>query len=200
MSDVNDLSSDPYIRATLTTTYGSSDTLHTHTINFRTHTERRTLNPEFHDKWIVSGVPASGFTLTLRLRDEDPGNHNDRLGKSIVSFPLQGQQIDKDWSSGETECKVHKRKGSLKSKLTTFGARVLTCGNIDHHCRILLSVKVLGRAQAQNDTRLYTIGPRAFLFPLHMLLYSHIPPIRSIFPTFLTHAGMLSRIDKSPQH
>ena len=129
-------------------------------LTFRTHTERRTLNPVFNEKWLVSGIPSAGFTLSLNLIDEDPGNHDDRLGKGVHTFPSPGQQLVDEWSSGMIECKVHKRKGSLKSKFLTYGARIMTRGNVDHHCRIQLSVKVLGRARDQKDPRVYTLGPR----------------------------------------
>lgn len=180
ISDLNNLSSDPYIRAILSTKYepsGRSDDRQS--IMFRTHTERRTLNPVFNETWFVSGIPSTGFTLTLRLRDEDPGNRDDKLGKSVITFPSQGQALDDNWSSGELECKVHKRKGGMKSRLTTYGARVMTCGGVDHHCRIRLSVKVLGRAENQEEKRVYTVGPREFFLPLSVVLWDVLTFVQS---------------------
>ncbi|KAK7692157.1 hypothetical protein QCA50_003776 [Cerrena zonata] len=174
ISDLNNLSSDPYVRATLSTKYGSSGhSEEQHSINFRTHTERRTLNPVFNEKWVVSGIPSSGFTLTLNVRDEDPGNHDDQLGKSTVVFPSQGQQLNDEWSSGEVECKVHKRKGNLKSKLTTYGVRMLTCGGVEHHCRLWIRVRVLSRAENQDDKRVYTLGPQRY--------FQHFSPMLGFF-------------------
>ena len=162
VADLHDLSCDPYIRATLSVEYGP-DPSDLHFIEYRTPTVRRTLNPEFNAPWIVSGVPMSGFLLSLRLRDEDPRNYDDDLGKAVIRLPWP-QELDnklrEGWDSGEREYKVHKRKGSVLSRLFTCFANVVTWGDIGHRVRIWVRAEVLGKAEDQTSRRLYTIGPR----------------------------------------
>lgn len=159
VSDVNNFSCDPYFHATLSTGHGdgSSDT---HSLTYRTHTVRRTRDPSFDSQWLVSGIPASGFTLSLTLFDEDPGNFDDKLGKAVLHFPENGLSLDDGWESKQQEYKVHKRKGVLSSKLWTFVAKVATRGKVGHRCRVWVSVQVVGKADDQKDRRLYTLGPR----------------------------------------
>ena len=71
IGDLNTLSSDPYLHATLSPippVTGSPEPPHSHkeSISFRTATIRRTLDPVFDARWIVAGIPAFGFVLTLR--------------------------------------------------------------------------------------------------------------------------------------
>ena len=74
VADFNDLACDPYIEATLSVD-NTRDASEPQLLTYRTHTCRRTLNPEFNADWVVAGIPASGFILSCRLRDEDPGNY-----------------------------------------------------------------------------------------------------------------------------
>ncbi|CAL1706083.1 unnamed protein product [Somion occarium] len=165
---------DPYIRAMISAEYGSSiEDEVPQSITYRTHTERRTLNPTFNDKWIFSGIPISGFTLTMRLNDEDPGNRDDHLGRAVVRLPPEGSELTEGWSSGDMECKIHKRKDSVKSRITTFVAKIATRGEVEHRCRVWISVKVLGRAQNQGDNRLYTVGPHRY--------FQHFSPLLGSF-------------------
>ncbi|PSR73293.1 hypothetical protein PHLCEN_2v10854 [Hermanssonia centrifuga] len=162
VADFNDLSCDPYIQASL-----SIDTPQPQVLTYRTHTCRRSLNPHFNAHWIVAGIPQSGFLLSLRLRDEDPGNYDDDLGKTVVRFPqlndAAGNELNEGWDSGDREYKVHKRKGSVMSQIFTWTARAVTKGDVGHRVRIWVSVKVLQKSQNQQDTRLYTIGPLKYV-------------------------------------
>ncbi|CDO70837.1 hypothetical protein BN946_scf184801.g30 [Trametes cinnabarina] len=169
LSDLNDLSSDPYIAVTLTPSLSGasgpkSDT--PQTISFRTPTARRTLHPTFNARWIVSGIPASGFVLVLHLFDEDPGNHDDKLGKAVIRFPdpkrdtAGGQELKlkEGWDSGQREYKVHKRHGSWKTRIGTFVANAITRGSVGHRMEKMLDVYIpLDRSFISN--RLQLTGP-----------------------------------------
>ena len=166
VADFNDLSCDPYIEATLSvdTPQGTSDP---QILTYRTHTCRRTLNPEFNAQWIVAGIPESGFLLSCRLRDEDPGNYDDDLGKAVLRIPNEDEgSLTEGWRSGDREYKVHKRSGRITITLFTWIARAITRGDVGHHVRVWISVEVLGKSENQQDTRLYTVGPRALFISL----------------------------------
>ncbi|KAI0366683.1 hypothetical protein BV20DRAFT_951821 [Pilatotrama ljubarskyi] len=176
LADLNDLASDPYISATLVPSHpgGNSGPKSLESISFRTQTARRTLNPTFNARWIVSGIPASGFVLILYVCDEDPGNRDDKLGKAVVCFPDPNQdlgdestrQLKEGWDSGQREYKVHKRHGSLRTRIGTYLAKVATRGRVGHRTRVLVSVRVLGpapRLDGEDAHRIYTLGPHVFV-------------------------------------
>lgn len=184
IADLNTLSSDPYIRATVsprvpqpvaaTGPPPQSPAPEAQYISFRTITARKTLDPVFNARWLVSGIPASGFVLTLQLNDEDPGNHDDRLGKAVIRFPdpnlgdSSGQSLKEGWDSGEREYKMHKRHGSLRARLGTYIAKTLTRGRVGHRVRVFVSVRVLGpapRLEGEDSERIYTLGPRLYIRP-----------------------------------
>ncbi|KAH9851614.1 hypothetical protein C2E23DRAFT_869285 [Lenzites betulinus] len=178
LADLNDLSSDPYILATLTPSLPgasgpNSDSPPPESISYRTPTVRRSLNPTFNTRWIVSGIPASGFVLTISLRDEDPGNHDDKLGKAVIRFPDPNRdhgegerELKENWDSGEREYKIHKRHGNLRTRVGTYVAKLVTRGRVKHRVRVLVSVRVLGPAphlEGDDAERIYTVGPQVFV-------------------------------------
>ncbi|KAL1950815.1 hypothetical protein VTO73DRAFT_5939 [Trametes versicolor] len=177
LADLNDFSSDPYILATLAparheNASGPESEL-PQTITYRTPTSRKTLNPTWNTRWIVSGVPASGFVLNLSLLDEDPGDRDDKLGKATVRFPDPNldredgkRELKEGWDSGEREFKVHKRHGSVRTRLGTYVAKVVTRGRVGHRTRVIVSVRVLGPApslEGDDAGRIYTLGPHIFV-------------------------------------
>ncbi|KAI1794790.1 hypothetical protein LXA43DRAFT_86953 [Ganoderma leucocontextum] len=164
VGDCKDLSSDPYISATL-------EPLHNNTggappLSYRTQTIRRTLNPTFDGRWLVSGVPAAGFVLTLWLLHEELFSRHDKLGKAVIPIPGPGAQLSQGWNSGEREYKVHKRYGSCKARLCPYVAKVVTRGRVRRRVRVHVSVRVLGpapRLEPGDDAeRVYTLGPHFF--------------------------------------
>lgn len=162
VSDLNDLSCDPYLQATLSED-PPRDPSNPQYLTYRTRTCRRSLNPQYNEQWIVAGIPDSGFLLSLKLKDEDPGNYDDDLGKAVLRIPNEGEgKLAEGWKSGDREYKVHKRAGRITTTLFTWTARALTRGDIGHHVRVWVSVEVLGKSEHQEDTRLYTVGPREF--------------------------------------
>ncbi|KAH8107689.1 hypothetical protein BXZ70DRAFT_912163 [Cristinia sonorae] len=173
VADIHNFSCDPYFLATLYTGEHKQKTEHPsgsklakdpeHTVTYRTHTVRSTLNPTFDAEWIVSGIPARGFTLSLKLVDEDPRNYDDKLGKAVIRFPPLGDTLKQGLETGEREYKVHKRRGVLASRVGTFVARVATNGKVGHRCRVWVSIKVIGKAEAQKYSRVYTLGPHRYV-------------------------------------
>jgi hypothetical protein len=166
VGDILSLSSDPNIWATL---YPQSptqpdDSFQRQVLKYRTHTVRSNLEPKFDCKWIVGGIPESGFVLELRLRDEDPGQffRDDRLGKGVLLVPSPGDKLVEGWKLSENECKIEKRKGAIGSHVSTYIARIISRGSIGHHTRVWVSARVLGKSKVLEDdpNRIYTLGPR----------------------------------------
>jgi hypothetical protein len=163
VGDILDLSSDPYILVTLHA-QKSTKPLERQTLEYRTHTVRGNLEPVFDCKWIVGGVPDSGFALKLRLRDEDPGQpfRDDRLGKGLLFVPGPRGKLEEGWELGEKECKVEKREGGVRSHISTYIAELISTGDVGHHTRVWVSARVLGKSRILEDgpNRIYTLGPR----------------------------------------
>ncbi|GJE92851.1 C2 domain-containing protein [Phanerochaete sordida] len=165
VADFNDMSCDPYLQVTLTadTDAQNSEGI-PQILTYRTHTCRRTLDPVFNAHWVVSGIPASGFMLSVKLRDEDPGNYDDDLGKSVLHMPNPDEgALAEGWKSGDREYKVQKRKGAIMPRLFTCTANVVTGGNIGHRVRLWVRCEVMGKAENQKDKRMYTVGPRKYV-------------------------------------
>lgn len=168
VGDILNFSSDPYIYATLYSrnpTLGKSDdSTRQQVLEYRTHTFRSNLEPTFECKWVVGGIPESGFVLKLRLRDEDPGQffRDDRLGKGVLLVPSPGEKLEEGWELRERECKIEKRKGAIRSHVSTYVARLISRGGVGHHTRAWVSVRVLGKSRVLEDDpdKIYTIGPR----------------------------------------
>ena len=167
VGDIFRFSSDPYILVTLypqSPTHGQpGDSLRQQVLEYRTHTVASSLEPTFEGKWIVGGIPESGFVLKLRLRDQDHGNfiHDDRLGKGVLLVPARGEKLGEGWELRK-ECKIEKRKGAIKSHVSTYVAQLISKGGVGHHTRALVSVRVLGVSEvlAEDPNKIYTIGPR----------------------------------------
>ena len=166
VGDILDFSSDPYVWATLHPRIPTQpdDSFQGQVLEYRTHTVRRNLEPIFDCKWIVGGIPESGFVLKLRLRDEDPGQfcHDDRLGKGVLLVPGPGEKLEEGWELSESECKIEKRRGAIRSHVSTYIARLISRGGVGHHTKVWVSVRVLGKSKVLKDdpNRIYTLGPR----------------------------------------
>ncbi|MCJ1319487.1 hypothetical protein MMC15_004823 [Xylographa vitiligo] len=154
MADINTFSSDPYLVASLKT---SLPLRHKEDprINFRTRTIRRNVKPEWNAEWIVANVPGSGFQLKCRLYDEDPSNHDDRLGNIHVHV----DQLSESWEGIRNQSyNIKKRMGSKRAYLvrgcvSMFNRSVPMSGDV------YISVEVLGRTEAESGGRMYTVGP-----------------------------------------
>jgi C2 domain len=154
MADINSLSSDPYVDSQL---YTSLPTRHKDDppLTMRTFTIRRCVNPEWRAEWIVANVPANGFRLKCRLYDEDPGDHDDRLGNAHVEVP----SLSETWEGfTERSFKIKKRMGSKRAYL----AQALAAGtklrkSMSGH--LILSIQMLGKTESSHGGRVYTVGP-----------------------------------------
>ncbi|KAF2157741.1 hypothetical protein K461DRAFT_250919 [Myriangium duriaei CBS 260.36] len=154
MADINTLSSDPYVSAQLNTGLQTRHKEDPH-LRFRTHTIRRETDPVWNSEWIVANVPSSGFRLKARLYDEDPADHDDRLGNAHINV----HHIDENWGGiKEQAFSIKKRSGSKRAYLARA---VATCVRIAKHMRgeLYVSVEVLGRTKDENGGRMYTVGP-----------------------------------------
>ena len=154
MSDINSLSSDPYIIAQI-----DSETPRRHKddppLQLRTPTVRRSVDPEWNTDWIVANVPSSGFRLKLRLYDEDPADNDDRLGNVVVHVP----SLSEGWEGiSKQPYNIAKRMGSKRAYLIRA---VAVCFRMTHHMHgeLYVSIKMLGRTQEDGQYgRLYTVG------------------------------------------
>jgi hypothetical protein len=166
VGDINTLSSDPYVLASIEANPGfnTDHELPVQKLTYRTNTVRRTLDPEWNCKWIVSGIPESGFTLTLKLADEDPGQclSDDKLGTALLRVPELGAKLSEGWEAEERAYKVEKRKGDMGAHLATYLAGMISRGKVGHQTRIWVGVRVLGKARERSEEqhKIYTVGPR----------------------------------------
>lgn len=155
MADMNTFSSDPYV---LTQIYTDTPTRHKEDppLVERTPSVRRSTDPEWNWPWTVANIPSSGFKLKLRLYDEDPGNHDDRLGNVHVNVNSMGDGFEAIKNQGY---KIEKRAASKRATLVRV---MTTCfGATKHmHGDLFLSIELLGRTPEDGqDGRLYTVGP-----------------------------------------
>ena len=153
-ADFNTFSSDPYVMAELQT---DLPTRHKQDppMRWRTQTIRRCVEPVWDSTWIVANVPASGFALKARIYDEDPGDHDDRLGN--VHVHVDG--ISEDFSPiKERSYSIKKRMGSKRAYLMR-GCAAIFNRNIHMSGTLTVSVEVLGKTATGNGGRLYTVGP-----------------------------------------
>ena len=153
-ADIATLSSDPFILAQLNS---SLQTRHKQDprMRLRTPTIRRNVNPVWECDWIVANVPASGFHLKARIYDEDPADHDDRLGNVTIHV----DHIDEAWEGiKEGEYSIKKRMGSKRAYLFRACAAMI---NPDVHMsgKLCISVQVLGRTEDEHGGRMYTTGP-----------------------------------------
>lgn len=153
-ADINSLSSDPYITAQMNTKLPSRHKQDPK-LRIRTPTIRRNVNPEWNYEWIVANVPASGFELKARLYDEDPADHDDRLGNVHVHV----NNISESWEGIKNQgYSIKKRMGSKRAYLFR-GCAAMFDRSIHMSGELFVSVEVLGRTEGENGGRLYTVGP-----------------------------------------
>jgi len=154
MADLNSCSSDPYVLAQINTSLLSRHK-EDPVLRFRTPTVRRSTDPEWNCEWIVANIPKDGFLLKARIYDEDPADHDDRLGNVHVHVG----DLDESWEGiKEQAFKVKKRSGSKRAYLIRAFA---TCFKFAHHMHgfLYVSVELLGRTEGEEGGRCYTVGP-----------------------------------------
>ena len=152
MSDLNSRSSDPYIQATLTSSLPKRHKEDPDMV-IRTPTIHKNVNPEWNTEWIVAGVPSSGFRLKCRLYDEDPSDHDDRLGNVTIYV----NHIGENWPGIRDETfPIKKRMGSKRAYMLRGCASMLS-RNVHMNGHLFVSAEVLGRSEPPYG-RMYTIG------------------------------------------
>lgn len=157
MADINSLSSDPYILAQLNTDLPTRHKQDPH-MRFRTPTIRRSTDPVWNCEWIIANVPASGFALKARIYDEDPADHDDRLGNVHVHV----DEIGEGWVGiKEQEFRIKKRMGSKRAYLIRGCASMLS-SNVQLSGTLVMSVELLGRTEGDHGGRVWTVGPCAW--------------------------------------
>lgn len=157
VSDLNSRSSDPYIHATLTSALPKRHKEDPDLV-LRTPTIHKNVNPEWNTEWIVAGVPSSGFRLKCRLYDEDPSDHDDRLGNVTVNVG----RIGPNWQGIKNESfDVKKRMGSKRAYMIR-GCAAMLSSNVHMGGTLWLSAEVLGESEKPYG-RMYTVG-RTFWF------------------------------------
>ena len=155
-ADFGTLSSDPYVLAVLKTNLPKRNKQDPD-LTLRTPTIHRNTDPEWETEWIIANVPASGFHLKCRLYDEDPQDYDDRLGNTHINV----SHIDDSWKGfSHQKYQLKKRMGS-KRAYTLRGCAALISRRVQLHGHLIVSVENLGRTDANDDGRAYTIGPLA---------------------------------------
>lgn len=153
VADFGSFSSDPYVQAQITV-----DLPKRHKqdppIKFRTPTIHKDMNPEWNCEWIVANVPSSGFSLKAYVMDEDPADHDDKLG---IAF-IEAHNLSESWPGfKEHVFKVKKRFGSKRVYVFTNVSAFAT----GHHKEsfLVVSVECLGRTPGNEGGQIYTAGP-----------------------------------------
>nr|XP_019047419.1 C2 domain-containing protein [Kwoniella bestiolae CBS 10118]OCF26349.1 C2 domain-containing protein [Kwoniella bestiolae CBS 10118] len=153
VADFGSGSADPFVLAQVKT---SQKVRHSHDpyLRWRSKTIRKCLEPSWESSWVIAGIPGDGLDLSARIYDEDPSDHDDRLGKVEVSTG----HIDEGWKGiVKQEYKVKKTGADLRA----YGAR-WAChlvGRRELHARLVLSIEVLGRTPEKMDVgKSYTVS------------------------------------------
>ena len=163
VSDFAARSSDPYIHATLT-----SDLPKRHKEDpemvLRTPTIHKNVNPVWNTQWIVAGVPSSGFRLKCRLYDEDPSDHDDRLGNVTIYV----DHLDGKWPGiREAGYSIKKRMGSKRAYFVR-GCAAMLSRSVHMNGNLYVSAEVMGESEKPHG-RMYTLGVTSW--------YKHYSPM-----------------------
>lgn len=153
-ADLGTLSSDPFVLAQLNTklhTRHKQDT----PIRWRTPTIHKSIEPVWESEWIVANVPSSGFDIKARIYDEDPTDHDDRLGNVHITC----DDLSETWPGIKHEAfKIKKRAGSKRAYLVR-GCAAMFSRSIKMAGSLVVSVEVLGKTDSGHGGRIWTIGP-----------------------------------------
>ena len=158
IADVNSFSSDPYVWAQLNVDLPTRHKQDPH-MRFRTPTIRKSTDPAWNCDWIVANVPSTGFKLKARIYDEDPNDHDDRLGNVHVHV----DSLHDGWPGiSEQAYKIKKRMGSKRAYFMRGCAAMLSSG-IEMSGKLVVSVELLGKTEVgSNGGRVWTVGPCDF--------------------------------------
>ena len=153
-ADINSLSSDPYLLVQLNTGLPTRKKQDPY-MRYRSPTIRRNTEPEWNCDWVVANVPATGFTAKIRIYDEDPADHDDRLG----DVHIRVDRLSEEWSGfREQTFDVKKRKGSKRAYMMR-GCAAMFSRAVSMSGALVVSAQVLGRTEPESKGRVYTVGP-----------------------------------------
>lgn len=153
-ADFNTISSDPYILATLKTDIPKRHKQDPD-LALRTPTIHRNVNPEWNTEWIIANVPRSGFFLKCRIYDEDPADHDDRLGNVHVSV----SDIDERWRGfKEQEYGIKKRMGSKRAYFIR-GVAAMVSKDTKMGGTMFISIENFGKTEGDYKGRMFTASP-----------------------------------------
>ncbi|KAL8674689.1 MAG: hypothetical protein Q9168_000921 [Polycauliona sp. 1 TL-2023] len=158
IADINSFSSDPYVLAQLNVDLPTRHKQDPY-MRFRTPTIRKTTDPVWNCDWIVANVPSTGFKLKARIYDEDPNDHDDRLGNVHVHV----DSIHDNWPGfSEQSYKIKKRMGSKRAYFMR-GCAAMFSSSLEMSGKLVVSVELLGKTEVgSNGGRVWTVGPCAW--------------------------------------
>ncbi len=159
MADIHTLSSDPFITVQLNTNLPARHKTDP-PMRFRSRTIRRNTEPVWDDDWIVANVPADGCELKIKIYDEDPADHDDRLGDVHIHI----ESINESWEGiREQAYKIKKKFGSKRAYLIRGCAGIFSKGlhlsTVHMAGELVFSAQVLGKTESNNEARVWTVGP-----------------------------------------
>ncbi|EPQ65838.1 Bgt-5337 [Blumeria graminis f. sp. tritici] len=152
MADLNSRSSDPYVSATLTADLPKRHKNDPDMI-MRTPTIHKNMDPEWNFEWIVAGIPSTGFKLKCRLYDEDPNDHDDRLG----NVTLHVEKVWKRWPGFSSHSFIVKKRAGSKRAYMMRGCAALLDSDVDLESYLIMSAEILGKSDKPHG-RMYTLG------------------------------------------
>lgn len=115
-------------------------------------TVHKSTEPVWNQEWIVAGIPSSGFRLKCRLYDEDPSDHDDRLGNVTINYGNLAS-----WKGiRDQEFDIKKRMGS-KRAYAVRGCLAMLSRSVKMDGKLYLSVEVLEKSPSPYG-RMYTVG------------------------------------------
>jgi hypothetical protein len=156
VADLNSRSSDPYIHATLTSALQKRHKEDPDLI-IRTPTVHKDTNPVWNTEWTVAGIPSTGFRLKCRLYDEDPSDHDDRLGNVTVHV----NHIGPDWPGiKEDHFEVKKRMASKRAY--SIRACAVLLSSVKMAGGLYLSAELIGESEKPYG-RMYTIAETSWI-------------------------------------
>ncbi|KAK4706037.1 hypothetical protein P7C70_g150, partial [Phenoliferia sp. Uapishka_3] len=153
IADYTSRSSDPYVIAVLSTDIPTRHPAEDPKMVLRTPTIQKSVNPVWECEWIVANIPSTGFSIKARIKDEDPDDIDDRLGRVHINVD---HISDTEGGFKEKDFEIDSKRASMRAYAIRAMASALT--NKDRHGHLIVSVEVLGKTEGEGG-RVYTVGP-----------------------------------------
>ena len=170
VADIHNLSCDPFIEATVSNRIIDDAIEPGETpLIWRTQTIHRTRDPIWEAQWTIGGVPGTGFSLRMRLKDEDETGRDDRLGKAYLHVTTDMMKVGAQLK--DHECKIWKRKGNFRPWIQTYITSVIPGQHLRKHGRVFVTVRVLDKDKKCGYLRMHTVGPSNIHEPSYYELF-----------------------------